>query len=1215
MTIRDWSRRGAWWGAAAGLALVMLAACGGGDGVAGTSDTGSDTIGVGDRTGGDNTRIGQPDGAAGGVDAAPDTAGPVGSDGASGAGDDVESAPDGPVCGSFADPCDGDGDCCSGYCIPATHGFECTDTCSGPCAEGYECLFLQAEGADPVSLCVDIAVHLCQPCGDDDDCNEGEPQAPDTCLDYGADGSFCGLNCGPNGHACPAGYACEELEGLPAATRMQCVLADAAATCACSQVSVDLALATACLVVNELGECGGSRACGPEGLSACEGPEAVAETCNEVDDDCDGETDEGLAGAPCTIENGDGECGGLSACEDGVAFCDAPIPAPDVCNGVDDDCDGVTDGGLDCCSTDAGCAHLNVPGTCDAPGTCTGHRIDGVCTEAKVCEAVEVADGAPCIGAVCVAPSCGEDGVWTAPTTCSAAGECGVGGASQDCDDANVCTIDICDAGTGCAHDPVDGDSTASCYTFEPETVGFGQCQAGVIGCNSGTSIGCVDQVGPTAEVCNGLDDDCDGGTDEGGDALCTPYVCLGEDGCLSYCEAQEDCEAGFFCDLDDLDDDGDSHECAPKLGPGQTCHDGSHFECAGAMGCHNGFCCETADGDCCADSGDCQQLAVAPTCLEASALGCGGERTDAWCGAAKVCLSETVDDLAACVGIPCVAGSCDAGTHTAATLCDVDGSCAVGGDVTACDDGNACTIDSCDPGGGCATAKIDGLSDAACYSFAAATQGEGTCAAGVIACVGGVADHCEGEVGPADETCNGLDDDCDGQTDDQTSAECFPYGCGGEGGCLEACAAQDDCASGAFCDVDDVDEDSDHQECKPVGADGAPCIDGNDHECASGYCGNGFCCGAKGEDCCGSILHCQHLAEPGACLLTTAGGCFGERVDASCDADHVCQATTVDDPAACLDAVCTDGACAGLFLTKPKRCDPAGQCSLGGGTEDCDDKNSCTVDACAVDGGCTHEALDGPSETSCYTFEPAWTATVGQCHAGTLGCDAGTPTGCLGQVGPALEVCNGVDDSCDGTTDEDGHAQCYPYFCLGVAGCGATCDGHEDCQGGHYCDESACQPLSEAGDPCTESYECEDLYCNAGYCCGSPSGQCCGSDNDCQNLAVAPTCDVTSSCSGHRVDAFCDDASLCQVQTVSDDSACAGGQCAAAACVGMTANFGSACNGSGACATSLGSQNCAGANTCCSYSCGGGACSGVFSGNVLCQIGCATGIVSCDCY
>jgi hypothetical protein len=59
-----------------------------------------------------------------------------------------------------------------------------------------------------------------------------------------------------------------------------------------------------------------------------------------------------------------------------------------------------------------------------------------------------------------------------------------------------------------------------ACYTGPPNTLGVGQCQAGSSVCNYG-SILCSGQVLPTTEVCNGIDDDCDGEVDEGfqGDA------------------------------------------------------------------------------------------------------------------------------------------------------------------------------------------------------------------------------------------------------------------------------------------------------------------------------------------------------------------------------------------------------------------------------------------------------------------------------------------------------------------------------------------------------------------------------------------------------------------------------------------------------------------------------------------------------------------------
>ncbi len=89
------------------------------------------------------------------------------------------------------------------------------------------------------------------------------------------------------------------------------------------------------------------------GLLACSNEIApcvpVAETCNNIDDDCDGVTDNNLTdvtGAVCGIDIG--ECQpGTEACEDGAVICqDSVEPQDETCNNLDDDCDDATDNGL-----------------------------------------------------------------------------------------------------------------------------------------------------------------------------------------------------------------------------------------------------------------------------------------------------------------------------------------------------------------------------------------------------------------------------------------------------------------------------------------------------------------------------------------------------------------------------------------------------------------------------------------------------------------------------------------------------------------------------------------------------------------------------------------------------------------------------------------------------------------------------------------------------
>jgi len=74
----------------------------------------------------------------------------------------------------------------------------------------------------------------------------------------------------------------------------------------------------------------------------------ASETCNGMDDDCDGVIDEGDpgGGAACTVDGQLGACAdGLSECFDGALICNQTVfPEMEICdNGIDDDCDELTD--------------------------------------------------------------------------------------------------------------------------------------------------------------------------------------------------------------------------------------------------------------------------------------------------------------------------------------------------------------------------------------------------------------------------------------------------------------------------------------------------------------------------------------------------------------------------------------------------------------------------------------------------------------------------------------------------------------------------------------------------------------------------------------------------------------------------------------------------------------------------------------------------------
>jgi MYXO-CTERM domain-containing protein len=74
------------------------------------------------------------------------------------------------------------------------------------------------------------------------------------------------------------------------------------------------------------------------------GVQVTAEVCDGQDNDCDGQVDEGLTQA-CSSACGSG----TETCENGAwVGCDAPAPSAEICDGMDNDCDGTVDPGCSC---------------------------------------------------------------------------------------------------------------------------------------------------------------------------------------------------------------------------------------------------------------------------------------------------------------------------------------------------------------------------------------------------------------------------------------------------------------------------------------------------------------------------------------------------------------------------------------------------------------------------------------------------------------------------------------------------------------------------------------------------------------------------------------------------------------------------------------------------------------------------------------------------
>ncbi|MCO4764033.1 MAG: thrombospondin type 3 repeat-containing protein, partial [Myxococcales bacterium] len=243
----------------------------------------------------------------------------------------------------FDKPCQTNADCLSGYCMPAGDGKKvCSTGCSKTCPSGFSCQGVKKEG-QTAFVCVPVQHNDCAPCEDLSQCGATDEVCGVVGAPGGAPATYCLRTCKANGD-CPSGSACEDVAGKAGADLGKaCVPKTGSCVCTATLDGTQ----QDCSETNSFGTCKGERSCaGAKGWSVCSAAKPAAETCDGQDNDCDGSTDEGIAAEACTVTNSFGTCTGSQSCKGSKGLvCDAPTPATETCDGSDNDCDGDTDEG------------------------------------------------------------------------------------------------------------------------------------------------------------------------------------------------------------------------------------------------------------------------------------------------------------------------------------------------------------------------------------------------------------------------------------------------------------------------------------------------------------------------------------------------------------------------------------------------------------------------------------------------------------------------------------------------------------------------------------------------------------------------------------------------------------------------------------------------------------------------------------------------------
>lgn len=250
--------------------------------------------------------------------------------------------------------------------------------------------------------------------------------------------------------------------------------------------------------------------------------------------------------------------------ENGCEYaCIPTVPPTEVCDGVDNDCNGKVDEGSDLQIDKTNCGACGVSCSDNLTNTTESACVQGLCA---------IVECKPGFGDANKVPSDGCE--YTCPVTPPVEEECN--GIDDDCDG----NVDNGNPGGG-----------QPCSDTCPGGTCQGECTPGIRQCAGDGTYICIPGIGPSIEVCDGKDNDCNGLVDDGFDLQIDPKNCgaCGNDcdvlngvgACQNGSCAFIECKPGFS----DLDPNTPGCEYAcPTPVPGIEVCDGIDNDCNGII-------------------------------------------------------------------------------------------------------------------------------------------------------------------------------------------------------------------------------------------------------------------------------------------------------------------------------------------------------------------------------------------------------------------------------------------------------------------------------------------------------------------------------------------------------------------------------------------------------------------------------------------------------